>query len=418
VFYLEKRGFWSYENKLVTIFFFTIGFVFFDRLAINYLIPFMQEDFSLTNTQIGMLSSALAITWALSGPIVGYISDRVKSKVAVLVVMVVLFSLLSLAHGLTATFGLLLVLRLLMGIAEGPLIPISSSILSVESSPKRRGFNLGFTAGTSYGVFGGFLAPLVIVALASATDWRTAFYLTIIPGLIIAFFIWKVVKNPQKSPDAAISPATPNEKEKVNLKLIMKNRNIWLCLIIACSFWVFLLPFSIYAPLYLMNVKQLSATTMSMVMAAFGAGNAIWGFIVPAISDRIGRKPSALIFGVLTVFAPLTLLYVDNVVLLSVLLFVFVSGIGALTMFTTTIPAETVPIKYAAATIGFILAATEIVGGVLSPLFSGVAADAWGLAAPLWISAGGGLLAFVFTLFISETAPAKLQVKPEIDNAV
>ena len=83
-FICEKRKFWSYENKLVTIFFFSIGFVFFDRLAINYLIPFMQEDFAITNTQIGMIGSALAITWAISGPLGGFLSDKVKNKKLVL----------------------------------------------------------------------------------------------------------------------------------------------------------------------------------------------------------------------------------------------------------------------------------------------------------------------------------------------
>lgn len=68
---MEKRRFWTYENKIVTLFFFSIGFVFFDRLAINYLMPFIQQDFSLSNTQIGMLSAALALTWSFSGPLGG-----------------------------------------------------------------------------------------------------------------------------------------------------------------------------------------------------------------------------------------------------------------------------------------------------------------------------------------------------------
>ena len=84
MFHLAKKKFWNYENKLVTIFFFSIGFVFFDRLAINYLIPFIQQDFTITNTQIGMIGSALGITWAISGPLGGFLSDKVKNKKLVL----------------------------------------------------------------------------------------------------------------------------------------------------------------------------------------------------------------------------------------------------------------------------------------------------------------------------------------------
>ena len=113
MFYLPKKKFWNYENKLVTIFFFSIGFVFFDRLAINYLIPFIQKDFAITNTQIGMIGSALAITWAISGPLGGFLSDKVKNKKLVLALFILAFSVVSLMHGLVASFGVLLLLRLL-----------------------------------------------------------------------------------------------------------------------------------------------------------------------------------------------------------------------------------------------------------------------------------------------------------------
>ena len=80
MFHLLKKKFRNYENKLATIFFFSIGFVFFDRLAINYLIPFIQQDFTITNTQIGMIGSALAITWAISGPFRVFVTKlKIKS---------------------------------------------------------------------------------------------------------------------------------------------------------------------------------------------------------------------------------------------------------------------------------------------------------------------------------------------------
>ena len=193
---MENKKFWTYENKLVVIFFFTIGFVFFDRLAINYLFPMISVDLGLNYTQLGLLGAALALTWSVSGPLGGFISDKVKSKKTMLAILVLAFSVISLLHGLAQSFAMLFVLRLLMGIVEGPLIPQTQSILAMESSERRRGFNLGFTMNTSNALFGSILAPVVIVALATNFDWHMAFYLTIIPGIILSIVILKGVKNP------------------------------------------------------------------------------------------------------------------------------------------------------------------------------------------------------------------------------
>lgn len=414
MFHLEKKKFWSYENKLVTIFFFSIGFVFFDRLAINYLIPFIQQDITITNTQIGMLGSALALTWALAGPLGGLLSDKVKNKKLVLAIFILAFSVVSLMHGLVATFGLLLILRLIMGILEGPITPITQSILAVESSEKRRGFNMGFTMNTGNAVFGSLLAPLIIVALANAFDWHTAFYLTIIPGIILTFFILKSVRNPKIETDVK-DPST-SSSEKVGIKDVMGNRNIVLSIIIFSFFMIYMMAFQIFGPTFLVNYKQLPASTMSLVMAAFGLGFAIFGMLVPAISDRIGRRPTGIIFGFLSIFTPLSLLYADSLGLLLLLVFICSSGSGAAALYMSIIPAETVPLKYAGVAIGLTIGIAEIFGGVISPIISGIAADAFGLTAPLLISSSAAFLAFVFSIFIKETAPAKVAAIQDINT--
>ena len=61
----------SYENALVFILALTWGFVFFDRQAINALSPFIVKALSLSNTQLGVLSSGLSGTWALSAYLIG-----------------------------------------------------------------------------------------------------------------------------------------------------------------------------------------------------------------------------------------------------------------------------------------------------------------------------------------------------------
>jgi MFS family permease len=53
----------------------TFGFVFFDRNATNFLLPFIAPELHLNNTEIGMLSSALSLTWALSAYGFGILTD-------------------------------------------------------------------------------------------------------------------------------------------------------------------------------------------------------------------------------------------------------------------------------------------------------------------------------------------------------
>lgn len=407
---MVKRKFWSYENKLTAIFFFSIGFVFFDRLAINYLIPFMQEDFSLTNTQIGLVSAALALTWSISGPLGGYVSDKVKSKKAVLAAFVVLFSVVSLLHGFVASFAMLFVLRLVMGIVEGPIIPITQSIIAVESSETRRGFNTGFTMNTGNAVFGSFLAPLVIVALANAFDWHTAFYLTIIPGVILSLVILKYVRNPQK-----LEQENTTTNEKVSFKEVIKHRNIWLSIIIFSCFMTFLMAFSIYTPLFLVNVKGVSSSTMSLIMAAFGAGYAIFGILIPALSDRLGRKPISIIFGICSILLPLTLIFVDSVSMLMILVFFLSAGSGVGSIVMSAVPVESVPFKFAGVAVGLVIGIGELFGGFLNPILSGMAADTWGLVAPLVISSGAAFLAFLCSFFMIESLPSKVRETEEKD---
>ena len=403
---MEKKKFWSYENKLVIIFFFTIGFVFFDRLAINYLFPMISVDLGLNYTQLGLLGAALALTWSVSGPLGGFISDKVNSKKAMLAILVLLFSVISLMHGLAQTFAMLFTLRLLMGIVEGPLIPQTQSILAMESSERRKGFNLGFTMNTSNALFGSILAPVVIVALANKFDWHTAFYLTIIPGIILSFFIFKNVKNPDSAKFQSMNAVKSTEKVKV--KDVLKHRNVWLSVIVFSLVMTTLMAFQIFGPTYLVQAKGLSDTTMSFVMAAFGVGYAIFGFLIPSISERTGRKPASIVSGLLLILLPLAIVFVDSVPLMMLLLFIASAGSGVIGMSMSVIPVESVPLQYSGLAIGLTIGIGELFGGFLNPMVNGALADAFGIQTPLYVAAGAAIIALICSLFFKETAPSKV----------
>lgn len=397
------------------MFFFVIGIVFFDRLIINYLMPFIQEDLNLNNADIGLLAAAVSLTWALGSIVGGRLSDKVKSKRIYLVVLIVAFSVASFFQGFVGTFMMLLSLRLLMGAFEGPIVPVTQSVLAMESSERRRGFNLGFTMNTANGLFGSILAPLVIVAIATAFDWRTAFFFTVLPGLVIALFVFKIMREPKLvSEEETAGEAKP--KPKGQLLEVLKNRNIILSIVMFSGFMVYLISFQVFGPVYLVGMKGFSPTTMSYIMAAFGLGTAVWGFVVPLISDRIGRKPAAIGFGFLSVLAPLSVLVIDNPVVMAPTIFLLAAGMGAGGLAMSVIPAESVSPLMAGLAVGLPVGIGEIIGGFLNPMITGALADQFGLPIALIVSSGGALVATLIALFLKETAPSR--VKAAANKAV
>lgn len=403
-----KKGssLFSYENKLTLLFMFTIGLVCFDRLSINFLIPYMQKDLDLSNTQVGMLASAAALTWSITAIVGGRISDKVSSKRNYLVVLVVAFSLASMLQGFAGSFIHLIVLRLLMGIFEGPVAPVSQSVLAIESSPHRRGLNLGLAMSTGQGLFGAILAPIVIVAIAEHFDWRTSFFFTILPGLILAFFVWKIMREPiMQDEEPTFADKSVKDQSKPGVMDVLKNRNVILGVTMFTGFMIFAMVFQVYSPLFLTEVQGLTPTTMSLVMASFGVGAAFWGFIVPMISDYIGRKPTAVFFALVSAVGPIAIIFTQHSAVLAVAMFVFSAGMAVGGMSATVIPAEAVPPSLAGLAVGIPIGLGEFLGGFGGPLIAGIAADAYGLKAALIVASLGAVLCAVAALGLKETAP-------------
>ncbi|KAA5841375.1 MFS transporter [Pseudomonas chlororaphis] len=394
----------GYENILLGVLFLTFGFVFFDRLALSFLFPFMADELQLSNSHLGMLSSVLALAWAVSGALVGAWSDRRGKRKPLLIVAVILFSLCSALSGLVTGFLSLLLFRGIMGLAEGPILPLSQSLMVEASSPHRRGLNMGLLQGSAAGLLGAVIGPPVLIALAEAYGWRHAFIVSLIPGLLIALLIWRYVRN-----DAPPAPITDNAlAAPVNRLALLKSRNIVLCTLISCVFLTWFVILISFTPTFLVKVRGYSPASMGTVMSCLGGAWVLWGFGVAAISDRFGRRPTLVLFSLIAACCPIALLYANSPLLMGVLMLLTYTGLGCFTLFMATIPAETVPREVMATALGMIMGIGELVGGFVSPTIAGFAADRFGLSIVMWISCGGALLAALLALFLKETAPAVL----------
>jgi MFS family permease len=136
----------------------------------------------------------------------------------------------------------------------------------------------------------------------------------------------------------------------------------------------------------------------------------LWGFIFPALSDRLGRKPVLIFLGLLSAIVPLTyrsVFLIAHPWLMAATGFVANGGQGIAALAIVLIPAETAPIGFAATAIGLATLFGEIFGGALSPAVAGVVADRYGLAAPLWIASAGAIVVFLAATLMKESSPRK-----------
>src|SRR5512139_2604920 len=110
---MNKPGGRHYEYLLIGLLSLNFGILFFDRNALNFLMPFVQPDLGLSNTQVGVIASGFSLTWAIAGLAVGGLSDRTGTRKPILVLATVGFALCSILSGLATSFAMLIATRLL-----------------------------------------------------------------------------------------------------------------------------------------------------------------------------------------------------------------------------------------------------------------------------------------------------------------
>ncbi|MCC7461752.1 MAG: MFS transporter [Gammaproteobacteria bacterium] len=403
---MRRTSFWTYENRLLVLLTISFGFTIWDRVALTTLAPAILKDLGLNNTALGIMSGALSVTLAISGYFFGQLADRTHARKRLLLAGIVLFSLCSSISGLAVSLATMVAARLFMGLTEGPILPLSYSIIALESSPHRRSFNHGVLANFATCLIGGVLGPVILTLLTEAYSWRLAFFVTGVPGLILAVLIWRLVREPAVG--ARPEPHVPAAVATATRTVLPpeRRRNIPLCLLLLCGLYTWLLVTLTYQSQYLVHVVGLTLVQAGSVAAVVGLAGLSLAIVISWLADRIGRKPTVIIGGLLGLIVPLAFMYAhQSVVLMTVLVFLGWSFIGCSPLFAGTIPSESVPPERVARTLALIIGAAEIVGGVIMPVLSGRLADRYGLDAPMWVVFAATALTVAGSCFLVETRP-------------
>jgi MFS family permease len=402
----SQSGAWDtgYEFKIILILSLAFGLVGLDRFILPVLFPSMMGELNLTYEDLGNLVGILAIAWGVAAFAMGYMSDRLGRR-KVLVPAVVLFSLLSALSGLATGLLSLLIIRAIMGAAEGPVASTGVAVAVEASHPKRRGLNNGVFQ-CMISLFGLALGPLIATQLLEVTTWRNVFMIVGIPGLVIAIVMWFIVREPVKAMGAGGAPVA-----RPSFGTLFAHRNVPLAMLTLMCAMTGIFVQAAMMPNYLIDYLKLSTADMGFVTSAIGFGGCIGQFALPAVSDIIGRKPTALAsFAVSAVF--LYLFAQTGAESLSVLFwllfFAALFNFAALAILAGPVAAEAAPIGMVASVAGLVIGAGEIFGGGIAPVIAGRIAQSSGIQNTLMFAIGGQLLGLVLALMLKETAPRKV----------
>lgn len=391
-----------YQILLVFLLSLNFGIVFFDRQAHNVLMPSIQPELGLTQTQIGIVAGGLSFAWAIAAFFYGRLSDSIGKRKILLVLATLAFSLCSFLTGLASTFALLLGARMLMGAAEGGVMPISHAMVASEVDPKRRGLAQGVAQNLGSNLLGSFAAPVVLVAFAEAFGWREAFYLAGVPGIISAILIWFLLKEPAPMPKQATD-------RSMSIREALKERNMWICVVVGVLMVAHFVTTWAFMPLYLVQTRGFDEITGSWIMGSLGIAAAIYSFVVSGLSDVIGRKPVMVVLPFLSIVGPLAAMYYDGPpTLLAAIFFVGWAVNGVFPIFMATIPSESFRPVHHATVLGLAMGSCEILGGVFGPPIGGWLNDTFGVNSFLWMLMVLAVISGFVAMGLKETAPAVL----------
>lgn len=278
--------------------------VFVHRLSIGPLSPFLKEEMTLTNAQIGGLVSAAVFGNMASMLPAGWATDRFGIR-RVLFIGEVIAGIFLLGMYLVPSYQVALIIMGIAGFGCGCLQPATTKGILLWFPRRERAIMMGFKQ-TAVNV-GGMLSAAILPTLAIAMGWRFGFLIIGAVAIAIGIMSYMLYKDP---PVAAIS-VSPSEKTEgsvnsspplpsISLREFMKGRDMWL--LAAAAFSLVAVEFGVLNQLvlYLTEELQFTVVTAGALLALTEGGGVLGKPGGGFLSDRVfggSRKKVYMIWG-------------------------------------------------------------------------------------------------------------------------
>lgn len=268
------------------------------RQMIGVLKPTLQGEFGWSESDFANIIFWFQLAYAIGyigfGRIVDLVGARAGYTIAILV-----WTVSHMAHGLATSITTFAMARFGLGVGEAGNFPAGIKAVTEWFPQRERAYAIGlFNAGANIGAI---VTPLLVPALVLAFDWRVAFYVTGVFGVIWLIAWLAIYRHPEQHPRVSAAelayirqdPADP--VEPLTWSKVATYRETWAYALgkfcIDPIWWFFLF----WLPGYLFNRYDLDLKTFGLPLAAIYLISDLGSIAGGWMSSRLiasGRTPN------------------------------------------------------------------------------------------------------------------------------
>ncbi|MBV6417651.1 MAG: Hexuronate transporter [Steroidobacteraceae bacterium] len=279
-------GYASYVLALLSLVY-VVSFI--DRQILAMLMEPIKHEFGVSDTAMGLLTGfAFVLFYTLAGIPIARFADRASRK-GIIAVSLAAWSVLTAASGLVRSFAQLAAIRVFVGIGEAGCNPSAHSLISDYYPPRRRATALSVYACGVY--VGSAIAFLAGGWLLTRYDWRTAFFVAGLPGLVLAIVVGLTVRElPRGHAEGRTGAVAPAPLAEV-IRFLLARRAFVLIV-----FGTAVQSLSGYAvinwgPTFLARVYQMSWSEIGASLGwVIGIGGTFGALLGGRLADYMGRR--------------------------------------------------------------------------------------------------------------------------------
>ncbi len=271
------------EARLAVALLFGVNFLnYIDRYVIAAVLPLIQQEFRLDDYHAGYVLSMFVLVYMAASPVTGFLGDRLPRRVLV-GSGVLLWSLATVATGLSRGYRSLLAARSFTGIGEAGFGAVSPTIISDLFPRERRGrmlayFYVAIPVGSALGyMLGG--------AVGARHGWRAACFLAGAPGLVLGLLAFRMHEPPRGQGDGVVN--AEHRFEWASARALATNRSFVLTTLGMAAMTFALGGMANWMPTFFSRVKGLPLATAN---TDFGALTVVAGLLGTFLGGWLGDR--------------------------------------------------------------------------------------------------------------------------------